>query len=274
MKASKRARGIQWFAMIALFAVIAGVAIAQEPPPPPPDGMAMGGPVLMGGPGPMGVEAIEGKTVKGSPLTAVFVTIRETTLADGNRIHNESQSKVYRDAEGRVRREMGVNLATPATGPVKHNLVVITDPVAGTRYVLNPDNKTARQTQHSVGPAGKDHEGHPGGMGGPGEVTKEQLGTKTVNGFQAEGLRVTRTIRAGAMGNEKAITVVTERWYSPDLQIVVMTTHTDPMMGTVTTKLASLTQGAPDATLFQVPSDFTMQKAKPGDPMFVPMQPR
>ena len=274
MKASKRARGIQWSVMIALFAVIAGVAIAQEPPPPPPDGMPMGGPVLMGGPGPAGVEFIDGKTVKGSPLTAVFVTIRETTLADGNRIHNESQSKVYRDAEGRVRREMGVNLATPATGPVKHNLVVITDPVAGTRYVLNPDNKTARQSQHSVRPAGKDHEGHPGGMGGAGEVTKEQLGTKTVNGFQAEGVRVTRTIPAGAMGNEKAITVVTERWYSPDLQIVVMTTHTDPMMGTVTTKLASLTQGAPDATLFQVPSDFTMQKAKPGDPMFVPMQPR
>jgi len=274
MKASKRARGVQWLVMIALLAVTAGVTIAQEPPPPPPDGMPMGGPVLMGGPGPMGVEAIDGKTVKGAPLTAVFVTIRETTLADGNRIHNESQSKVYRDAEGRVRREMGVNLATTATGPVKHNLVVITDPVAGTRTVLNPDNKTARQSQHTVRPAGKDHEGHPGGMGGPGEVTKEQLGTQTVNGYQAEGVRVTRTIPAGAMGNENPITVVTERWYSPDLQIVVQTTHTDPMMGKVTTKLVSVTQGAPDASLFQVSSDYTMQKSKPGDPMFMPMQPR
>ena len=274
MKASKRAQGIQWLVMIALFAVIAGMAIAQEPPPAPPDGMPMGGPMLMSGPGPMGGEAFDGKTVKGAPLTAVFLTIRETTLADGNRIHNESQSKVYRDAEGRVRREMGVNLATTATGPVKHNLVVITDPVAGTRTVLNPDNKTARQSQHTVRPAGKDHEGHPGGMGGPGEVTKEQLGTQTVNGYQAEGVRVTRTIPAGAMGNENPITVVTERWYSPDLQIVVQTTHTDPMMGKVTTKLVSVTQGAPDASLFQVSSDYTMQKSKPGDPMFMPMQPR
>jgi len=274
MKASKRAQGIQWLVMIALFAVIAGMAIAQEPPPAPPDGMPMGGPMLMSGPGPMGGEAFDGKTVKGAPLTAVFLTIRETTLADGNRIHNESQSKVYRDGEGRVRREMGVNLATTATGPVKHNLVVITDPVAGTRTVLNPDNKTARQSQHTVRPAGKDHEGHPGGMGGPGEVTKEQLGTQTVNGYQAEGVRVTRTIPAGAMGNENPITVVTERWYSPDLQIVVQTTHTDPMMGKVTTKLVSVTQGAPDASLFQVSSDYTMQKSKPGDPMFMPMQPR
>lgn len=275
MKASSRASGIQWIGLMAMVALVAAVAIAQEPPPPPHEGMPMGGPVLMGGPGPMGVEFGEGKTVKGSPLTAVFVTVRETTLADGNRIHNESQSKVYRDAEGRVRRELGVNLATPATGPVQHNLIVITDPVAETRYVLNPDNKSARQAPMR-GPkhAGEDHEAHMKAMGGPGEVSKEQLGTKPVNGLQADGVRVTRTIPAGALGNEKPITVVTERWYSPELQIVVMTTHTDPMMGTVTTKLVNVTPGAPDASLFQVPSEYSIQMGKPGDPMFVPMQPR
>lgn len=228
----------------------------------------------MGGPGPMGGDFGDGKTVKGLPLSAVLATVRETTLADGNHIHNESQSKVYRDSEGRVRREIRVDLANPMAGAVKHNLVVITDPVAGTRYILNPDNKTARQSGLR-GPKGgnPDREAGPGprGMGGPGEVTKEQLGTRTVNGFQAEGVRVTRTIAAGTMGNEKAITVVTERWYSPDLQMVVMTTHTDPMMGTVTTKLVTVSQGTPDASLFQVPSDYTVKAGKPGDPMFVPM---
>jgi len=268
MQAGKWAKGIQWILLMATVALAATVAIAQEPPPPPPhEGM------MMGGPGPMGIEAVDGKTVKGSPLTAAFVTIRETTLADGNRIHNETQSKVYRDSEGRVRREMGVDLATPMAGTAKHNLIVITDPVAGIRYVLNPDNKTARQTQHTVRPGGGQREPHQGGTESSGQVTKEQLGTKVVNGFQAEGVRVTRTIPAGAMGNEKAITVVTERWYSPDLQIVVLTTHTDPMMGTVTTKLLNVTQGAPDASLFQVPSDYAVQKAKPGDPMFMPMKP-
>ena len=84
---------------------------------------------------------------------------------------------------------------------------------------------------------------------------------------------MTRTIPAGEMGNEKPISVVTERWYSPELQIAVMTVHTDPMMGTVTTKLANVTQGAPDASLFQVPSDYTVQTGKRGDPMFVPMKP-
>jgi len=53
-----------------------------------------------------------------------------------------------------------------------------------------------------------------------------------------------------------------------------MTVHTDPMMGTVTAKLANVVQGAQDASLFQVPSDYTVQSGKPGDPMFVPMKPQ
>ena len=135
----------------------------------------------------------------------------------------------------------------PSTGKIKHNLIVITDPVAGTRYMLNPDNKTARQAPMR-GPkhAGPDNDAHAhamGMMGGPGDVTREHLGTKAINGIQAEGIRVTRTIPAGAMGNEKAITVSTDRWYSPDLQIAVMTVHTDPMMGTVTTKLVNVDPG-------------------------------
>ena len=246
---------------------------AQTPPPPPPHGGFMGG-----GPGPMGGpfgDIGEIKPVKGFPLTAEIVVTREITLADGNRIHNESQSKVYRDSEGRVRREMGVDLATPLTGKVKHTLVVINDPVAGTRYMLNPDNKTARQMPMHGGPhhGDKAHGDMGPGPDGAAGVAKEQLGTKTINGIQAEGVRVTRTIPAGEMGNEKPITVVTERWFSPDLQIAVLTVHTDPMMGTVTTKLVNLTQGAPDAALFQVPSDYTVQSGKPGDPMFLPMKP-
>jgi hypothetical protein len=50
-----------------------------------------------------------------------------------------------------------------------------------------------------------------------------------------------------------------------------MTTHTDPMMGTVTTKLVNVTPGAPDAALFQVPSDYSLKADMPGEPFAVPM---
>lgn len=263
--------------LVVLAVLLATVSVAQSAPPPPNDAFFLGGPGMMGG------EFGDKKTVTGVPVTAVLVITRDTTLADGNRIHRESQSKIFRDAEGRVRREVGVDLATPATGNVKRNLISINDPVASKHYMLNPDNKTARlmpprgnrrgnrpgdaNANNAAGPEG------PGGPGGPGNVAKEQLGTKTVNGVQAEGVRVTRTIPAGAIGNDKPIEVVTERWYSPDLQMVVMTTHTDPMMGTVTVKLASAVRGDPDPSLFQIPSDYKVETGKPSQPMFMPEKP-
>ena len=270
----------------ALLLTAAGVA---EGPPPPPQGLP-----FTGGPGGMmGGDFGDGKTVTGAPLTAVVVVTRDTTLADGNNIHNVSQSTIYRDTEGRVRRELTVDLATPATGKVNRNFIVINDPVAGKRYMLNPDNKTA----HLMAPHGPHHANNsgdpaanatsgfkgPGGPGGAGNVTKEQLGTQCwpsmtappcmVNGVQAEGVRVTRTIPAGAIGNDKPIEVVTERWYSPDLQIAVMTTHRDPMMGTVTAKMVCVVRGEPDPSLFQVPSDYKLEAGKPNQPMFMPNKP-
>jgi hypothetical protein len=266
--------------LVALALLMTAVGYAQSPPAPPPphDGLFIGGPGGAGGM--MGSEFGDGKTVTGAPLTAVVVVTRDTTLADGNRIHNESQVKVYRDSQGRIRRELGVDLVTPATGNVKRNLVLIMDPVAAKRYVLNPDNKTAREMpmhgprQHGSdgGPDAATKSG-PRGPAQAGELTKEDLGTKTVNGLPAEGVRVTRTIAAGSIGNDKPIDVVTERWYSTDLQIAVMTIHSDPMMGTVTTKLTNVTRGDPDASLFQVPSDYTIESGKPNEPMYMPMKP-
>src|SRR5208283_641461 len=99
-----------------------------------------------GGPGGMMHDEFgEGKVVTGVPLSADLVVTRDTTLADGNRIHTQNQTKVYRDAEGRVRREIGFELNTPTTGAAKRSMIVIIDPVAGKRYVLDPQNKTAHE---------------------------------------------------------------------------------------------------------------------------------
>ncbi len=262
---------------------LASFAMAQSdtpapPPPPPPGAMLM----TMHGPGPgaggfmMHDEIGEGKVVTGVPLSADLVVTRDTTLADGNRIHTENQTKVYRDADGRVRREIGFELNTPTTGAAKRNMIVITDPVAGKRYVLNPQNKTAHvMPLHPPtkwqGPPPPDGEASPAST--TDNVNREQLGTKTISGLQAQGTRVTRTIPAGKIGNEKPIQVVTERWYSTDLQLPITTTHIDPMMGTMTSNLTNINRSAPDASLFQVPSDYTIETGKQGDVMYMPMKP-
>ena len=267
-----------------LLAGLSSFAIAQSdapapPPPPPPGAMMMHGPGP-GGPGGMMHDEIgEGKVVTGVPMSGDLIVTRDTTLADGNHIHTENQTKVYRDADGRIRREIGFELNTPTTGAAKRNMIVITDPVAGKRYVLNPQNKTAHVMPLHL-PTKWQGPPPPDGEAGPkwakhddANFNREQLGTKTVNGLQAEGTRMTRTIPAGKIGNEKPIEVVTDRWYSTDLQLPLTTTHTDPMMGTVTTNLTNINRTPPDASLFQVPSDYKTETGKPGDAVYMPMKP-
>ncbi len=238
----------------------------------------------MHGQGPLGdmlhSDIGEGKQVKGAPLTADLVVTRDTTLANGTHIHNVSQTRVYRDAEGRTRREIAVEINTPATGSVKRNMIVLVDPVSGNRYMLNAANKTARQMpmrhgrpdgHRSHGPEGAGESAMPPGkVGSANTVKTESLGTKTINGLQAEGTRVTRTIPAGEIGNDAPIEVVTERWVAVELQAPLLVTHNDPMMGVVTSTLTNITRGEPDASLFVVPPDYKIESGRAGDPFFVP----
>jgi hypothetical protein len=264
-----------------LMAALSVLAIAQNdpgPPPPPPDGPGMMG---MPGPGGMGgaffheeVGLDSHKVVTGAPMTATVSVTHDQTLSDGNTIHTDNQSTEYRDSQGRVRREVPFKLATPATGVTEGTMIVISDPVAGKRYVLNPQKKTAHEMPlHPPKPPHGNANGEPPARPGMGNVTTEQLGTKTILGLTATGTRMTRTIPAGQIGNTKAISVVTERWVSNDLQIPLSMTHNDPMMGTMTSTVTSVTRGEPDASLFQVPSDYKIETGKPGDMMYMTAKP-
>jgi len=278
---------------LSAFAAAQSEAPAPPPPPPPPHDMNMVyGPGPMGGMGHDGIG--EGKTVKGVPMSGELIVTRDQTLADGNSIHTQNQTTIYRDSEGRVRREIGFELNTPSTGAAKRTMIAIMDPVSGNRYMLNPENKTAHQMplhpskpgpgapdamhgRMGVGPSTADamRDMHPKMGAGPdaANLKTEQLGTKTVNGLQAVGTRMTRTIPAGEIGNLNPIEVATERWFSPDLQLPLLTIHHDPMMGTMTVKLVNINRGEPDASLFQVPSDYKLISGKPGEPLYMPMKP-
>jgi hypothetical protein len=97
-----------------------------------------------------------------------------------------------------------------------------------------------------------------------GLLKKESLGTQMIDGVVAEGTRITHTIPAGQIGNDKALQVVSERWYSPDLQIVLKSTRTDPRFGTTTYTVTSLQRTEPAAPLFTVPADYTVQTRSRG----------
>jgi hypothetical protein len=95
---------------------------------------------------------------------------------------------------------------------------------------------------------------------------KEQLGKQIIEGVEAEGTRTTITIPAGEIGNERPIEIVSERWYSPELQLVVMTRHSDPRTGETTYKLTNINRAEPARSLFEVPPGYTVTEG----PQFAP----
>ena len=240
--------------------------------------------------------------VKGAPYAAEAVSEVVQTLADGNRIVRSSTTAIYRDAEGRTRREQGLAIIGPlvaATDQTKH--VVITDPEKSVTYILDPTTRTARRMPlPSFGTAGL--RVGPGGPALPapalpvppasGDVlffeaavsapaganirsmvttqrlegsqaeASESLGTQTIEGVLTEGTRSTITIAAGQIGNERPIEIVSERWFSPELKTLVLSKQSDPRFGETTYRLSNIVLGNPEASLFEVPADF--QIVEPG----------
>jgi cytochrome c556 len=95
---------------------------------------------------------------------------------------------------------------------------------------------------------------------------KESLGKQTIEGVEAEGTRYTTTIPAGEIGNEQPIETVFESWYSAELQTVIMSKHSDPRSGENTYRLTNINRTEPAHSLFEVPSDYTIQESGPGGP--------
>ncbi len=82
------------------------------------------------------------------------------------------------------------------------------------------------------------------------------IGERRIEGLKVTGSRLEFTIGAGEVGNEQPITVRTDQWFSPDLGVVVSSTHNDPMIGETTYRLEQINRAEPDASLFTVPADY------------------
>lgn len=219
------------------------------------------------------------KVVKGAPFSAEAVTETTRTLSDGNRIVRSTTKKIYRDSEGRTRREESAGSFGPwMIADEQRQRIFINDPVAGTHFVLDPKNRTAGNAWIGMPSEGAEGNRHivrinrsEQGMktevidlnkkkesNGMDERT-ESLGKQNVEGVEAEGTRTVNTIPAGAIGNERPIEIVSEQWYSPELQVVVKHRHFDPRMGESLYRLTNINRADQPAHLFQVPSDYTIK---------------
>ena len=92
------------------------------------------------------------------------------------------------------------------------------------------------------------------------ETRKEDLGVQNFEGVDAEGTRTITTIPADAIGNERPIEIVYERWYSKELQMIVYSKHSDPRFGEQTYRLTNINRNEPDPSLFQVPNSYRIER--------------
>jgi EF hand len=195
------------------------------------------------------------KVVKDAPFSAETIREESKRLFDGSLIKNESKGLIYRDGFGRTRQEQpfefigGFQVRGENNQPKR--LVSIVDAVAGNGYSVDAESKTFFKYPMQENPPFPRKE--------PREAKTESLGTKNIEGVNAEGTRITHEIPVGKIGNDKPIYVVTEKWFSPELQIIILSKHSDPFIGEVVFKLVNIKLGEPAADLFKIPSDYKLQ---------------
>lgn len=246
-----------------------GALLAQNHPHPgfggPGGGPAFNGPGF-DGPG-FGERGPGGSPVTGAPYSATKLDTHQETLADGNTITQTRTEKIYRDSEGRTRTES--TMTTPSG--MSHTRITIFDPVAGFVAHLNPADSTAVKMTLPTPPSGSRpaRPTLPADANTPQVVTTDLTPT-TIEGLAVTGKSITRTIPAGAVGNSQPLVETREIWLSTALKVPVKVTSTDPRHGTSTMVLSNVSQSAPDASLFQIPSSYTVKDAPahrgPGGP--------
>jgi hypothetical protein len=215
-----------------------------------------------------------GKPVTGAPFSAQVIVESTRTLQNGVHISETATGALFRDGQGRIRRDK------PRQGDPE--IAIIDDPVAGVQYRLHlfqhtvaklsysdmeavnrelQERRAAERAERSQkeGQEKAEREAREANQKreAVSEPRTESLGTQLIEGIQAEGTRSTRTVAAGAMGNDKAFDIVQETWYSPALQMVVMLKMSSPDRGDLVMKLANINQGEPARSLFEPPTDFT-----------------
>jgi hypothetical protein len=269
---------------ITLLLALSVLAIAQDQPPRTgPGGFGPGGPPGGRGqrPGPpfppdhalniLSPEMrFDGKVVTGAPYSATVTTESVQTLSNGARITRKTTASVYRDGQGRTRREMTLDGIGPfATAGEPAQMIFINDPVAGVHYIIEQRNRTARKI--GAPPQRGDRTGprpphHTGPENEPPDGKTESLGKQTIEGVEAEGVRSVITIPEGRIGNDRPIEIVSERWYSSELQTIVLSKHNDPRFGETVYRLTNINRAEPAQTLFEVPADYKIEEGRPGGP--------
>jgi hypothetical protein len=200
-------------------------------------------------------------TVPNKPFSAEE-TIEWTRLTDGQgTLVSHLTARIVRDSQGRLYRERHgfVPAGSDRQSPLQETY--ISDPAAHTLTTCIPLQRTCTITDFKpqimladapVGPFDK----------GRRNLTRESLGNDTTLGLSVVGTRDTVTIAPGTIGNDASLTITTDLWKSPDLEIDLVVRRQDPREGIQSIHLSNLSRGEPDAQIFNTPDGYTIKDAR------------
>jgi hypothetical protein len=246
---------VSWLALTAALLLASAVALAaQESTPRVP----VSAPVATGAAAPDLVQCIENMYVPPiphAPFSAKSVASLTHTLRGGSTSYFEFFSLLARDSSGRIyfenRRPM------PTSGdPEPRTYFIVIDPGERTRTICYVATKTCRinSFRRTTYAESQSRDEAP-----PASSTESvSLGTDVIESLTVTGTRETTTIAAGAYGNHRPIITTKEVWHSPELDLDVFTTRTDPRNGAQTRKITEISRAEPDAQYFSIPFDYEM----------------
>jgi hypothetical protein len=215
----------------------------------------------------------------GAPFQGDWVGRSERTLADGTVVVHEVHGRVARDSQGRFRQEEeagadpGVKGAggTGAAGTSANQDIryIVIDPVSHTQVRWSSTSKDATLLPSGgenlripfpfplLGwPATRSALDQPQPGAAADMITITDLGQKTTDGLVTEGTRTTTIVPAGKLGNDRPLTIVQDVWISRILNLVVLDTVDDPLVGKQTFEIKNITRTEPAAALFTLPDGY------------------
>jgi hypothetical protein len=195
--------------------------------------------------------------VIGQPYTADTLTVTTHILADGTRIERRAEGSVARDSQGSTRRVQslaGLGRAADAT-----RIVTIVSPSERVQYRLDEARSVAYKLRLPPAPTAPPQRKLSAGLA----VKAEGIGSRVIEGVKADGTRTTITLPPGNVGNDRPMEIISERWFSQDLQVVMMTRRVDPRFGETVYRLIRLTREEPPRHLFEVPADYLIEEQRP-----------
>jgi hypothetical protein len=204
------------------------------------------------------VPGVDVLPISGKPFSAKSRTEWTRKLEDGSTLQQHLTANLARDSQGRVYRERHKFMPGLSSDETRLTEILIFDPVAHSRTVCTVAQRRCvvsdyrPQTNFKEMPAGPFD-------GGRRSLTRESLGSNTIDGLEVMGTRETITTNPGTLGNEAPLSSVREYWYSAELQTNLAVTRKLPVEGLQVVQLSQVNTIEPAAELFHAPAGFAME---------------